>query len=327
MSDLAASSEFPARLKQYLRGTFVKAAFAFVWIGGLAHIPATILLLVMGYTNAAMLGFTLALALYMAPPPSSETMEGIRQWMNASHKYMFKKTSWVPEDPKWSDHAFDGGSPTMIGYHPHGIFCWGFILHGGLLDGVMPLTGLVAHALFLQPLFRYVFETCFKCVGTVSKTSMIERMKRKESFGLLPGGFQEATIMKWGHERVFLKRRQGFVKYALQFGYKLVPAYTFGESDTYWTVCGGLKWRLKLNEWSLPGVMCVGKWWCPAMPRDDCELHTVYGKPIVLPTIQNPSKQDVDHWHQVYMKELVALFDRNKKWASKRGEAAQLEIY
>jgi 1-acyl-sn-glycerol-3-phosphate acyltransferase len=27
---------------------------------------------------------------------------------------------------------------------------------------------------------------------------------------------------------------QGFVKYALQHGYKIYPCYTFGEEKTYW---------------------------------------------------------------------------------------------
>ncbi|CAM9488198.1 unnamed protein product, partial [Heterosigma akashiwo] len=57
-------------------------------------------------------------------------------------------------------------------------------------------------------------------------------MEKGESFGIIPGGFEEATISKLGAQRVYLKKRKGFVKYALKYGYALVPVYTFGESDT-----------------------------------------------------------------------------------------------
>lgn len=35
------------------------------------------------------------------------------------------------------------------------------------------------------------------------------------------GGFQEATLYTRGHHKIFLKSRKGFIKYALQFGYKV----------------------------------------------------------------------------------------------------------
>ena len=42
--------------------------------------------------------------------------------------------------------------------------------------------------------------------------------------------FQEATITCKDVDRVYIKDRKGFVKYALQYGYDLVPSYTFGDA-------------------------------------------------------------------------------------------------
>jgi len=53
----------------------------------------------------------------------------------------------------------------------------------------------------------------------------------KSSLALLPGGFQEATLCSHGKDRVYVKKRAGFVKCCLMRGHSIVPCYTFGESD------------------------------------------------------------------------------------------------
>ena len=46
---------------------------------------------------------------------------------------------------------------------------------------------------------------------------------------------EEVALYTKGRERAYLKKRAGFIKYALQHGYLVQPAYTFGESDMYVT--------------------------------------------------------------------------------------------
>lgn len=46
----------------------------------------------------------------------------------------------------------------------------------------------------------------------------------------VPVRSQEATITCKDVDRVYIKERKGFVKYALEYGYDLVPAYTFGDA-------------------------------------------------------------------------------------------------
>ena len=82
---------------------------------------------------------------------------------------------------------------------------------------------------------------------------------------------------------------QGFIKYGLEFGYKLVPVYTFGESDTYYNPPGLYGLRLWLNAYGVPTVLPWGEWWCPILPRFNTQVHSVAAKPIALPRIPKPT--------------------------------------
>ncbi|CAH0518645.1 unnamed protein product [Peronospora belbahrii] len=54
-------------------------------------------------------------------------------------------------------------------------------------------------------------------------------MRTGQNLCLLPGGFQVATLYQRGKHRVYIQKRFGFIKLALQHGYNIYPAYTFGE--------------------------------------------------------------------------------------------------
>lgn len=63
---------------------------------------------------------------------------------------------------------------------------------------------------------------------------------------------------------------------ALQYGYTVVIAFTFGESDLY----RSLRVMRPLNLWLVKRFGFVlpifaGCWWCPLLPRTDVQLHTV----------------------------------------------------
>ena len=95
-------------------------------------------------------------------------------------------------------------------YHPHGIYSWGFIASGSWRPHYykIGLTGLIANALVHAPFFRLL---CTKIMGGIEgadKGTMLRKMKKGESFGLIPGGFEEASTSCPGKDRVFLKKRK-----------------------------------------------------------------------------------------------------------------------
>jgi len=61
----------------------------------------------------------------------------------------------------------------------------------------------------------------------------------------------------------------------------------------------------------IPGVIFFSKFLF--FPNYDLDLFSVIGKPIVLPQISEPTNEEIDHYHQVYVDSLKSLYDRYKK--------------
>lgn len=148
-------------------------------------------------------------------------------------------------------------------------------------------------------------------------------MKNNESFGLLPGGFYEAALFEYGKDFVYLKNKKGFIKYALRFGYQIVPAYTFGECKTYKNLLRYLsnKYQFvdKIIKWlsanNMPAVMFFGgyPWFNPLLPYSKgVGIHTIHGEAIEIPKLDDPTQNDIDKYHKIYCDKLRQLFDRNK---------------
>jgi len=249
----------------------------------------------------------------------------------------------------------------MLCYHPHGALSVGFAWNGAHTSktDVYKVTWLVVDILPKLPIMGYVVNW-FGNMRGVSPPVMRRFLESGRNVGLIPGGFEEATIMKRGVERVYLRRRKGFVKYALRYGYNLHPACerarktirerardqshapqrckhpastcrrslradTFGESDTYLTFHWFVKARLALNRFKLPAIAVFGDPLFPLFPRPDTRINTFVGDALVLPHLPEPTDAQVDEWHTRYIEALQALFD-SKKAAVGKPEAV-LEIW
>jgi len=241
-------------------------------------------------------------------------------------------------------------SKTLFLFHPHGVLSGGWTANGCYsrlfnelageepppLDGSAPSARTTGPVFLINRLLSDV-SSFFKLLCDVSgrlesasKENMIRLMVEERNICIIPGGLEEAALFKYGKERVYLKKRKGVVKYALQHGYALTPVYTFGESRTFHTFTGLLKWRIKFTETTgIPTCYMYGspKWFSPVpiFPHYDAYLHTYVGAPLQLPKISEPSRDDVDKWHGAYVQALQDLFDAKK---DEVGEPhAQLEIW
>eukprot|EP00439_Symbiodinium_sp_Y106_P023137 s3519_g2.t2 len=212
-----------------------------------------------------------------------------------------------------------GSGNRFFACHPHGIlsvgFCsnvvWGRKFHevvghcNYLIDPTLRNKGLLAK------FFLDAFEGPHGAIRDTRATTIQNLMEKGESISMTPGAYQEATCFSHGFERVALRQRKGFVKYCLRYGYRLHPVYTFGESETYFTL-------------GIPTVCFWGLPWCPLLPRRHVKLLTFVGPALELPKVSEPSTQQVDEWHGKYMEALRELFDRHKAEAGK--PSAVLEI-
>jgi len=121
-------------------------------------------------------------------------------------------------------------------------------------------------------------------------------------------------------ERVYLTRRKGFVKAAIQSGAPLVPVYHLGASQLLsFSGNGGLsrKWRLT--------VACYwGKAGLPLPRRHD--IISLVGKPIPVKQCDSPDQATIDGLHARFTTALVALFDQHKHLLGPEWAAKELEV-
>ena len=68
-------------------------------------------------------------------------------------------------------------------------------------------------------------------VRPIDKANIHKLLGAKNSVVLVPGGNTECRVMKHGQETLYLRKRLGFVRLAINHGAPLVPAFAFGQTD------------------------------------------------------------------------------------------------
>ena len=214
----------------------------------------------------------------------------------------------------------------LLSYHPHGVFPVNYYLSGACCEPLFRVNPnirfLIASALYNAPLWKFLVSWLDK-FDSAEKKSMTNLMEQRKDIALLPGGFEEATIYRYGVHRIYLKKRTGFIKYALKYGYTLIPVYTFGEELNYYNLPGFYKFRLWLNKFHIPGVVFWGK--LAGLGFSSHKMVTIYGQPLKCPKIENPTSEQVHEYHDMYMSRVKTVFEENKARCGQPD--AQLEIW
>lgn len=124
------------------------------------------------------------------------------------------------------------------------------------------------------------------------------------------GGIAELFKSSRKEERLYLKKRKGFIKVALREGVDIIPVYLFGNTSVLTVMkTGPLANMSRKLQVSL--TYFWGKYYLP-IPRPEKLLY-VRGKPLGLPHILEPTNEDVDKWHVIYCEEVTRLFNENKE--------------
>lgn len=250
--------------------------------------------------------------------------------------YCFPHVITVPALPRSATHAFWGGlqgwfpegmevlyvgttpepepEPPSKGekrkrlfcIHPHGIYTLGAL---ALPDHVPEVRLCIAPYLYhFAPVFRVVAELLGVKLGSTGPRDLKRLMEKENSpMAIVPGGFEEATVTCRFTDRVFLKTRAGFIKYALRHGYDLVPCFTVGDSDMFSNPQGAWKFRWWLNGLSIPAVL---PWGFPVLPLLPKRVHVklAIGPPLHMPHIENPTREEVEKHRKRYVAALQATY-------------------
>lgn len=212
----------------------------------------------------------------------------------------------------------------IFAFFPHGVNSDFRVLMDGMMYSAFPETyakcgaarTLAASILFKIPGIRGL-SLATACVDA-GRATATRCLKKGYSLMLCPGGQDEQIETIHGRERVFLKRRSGFVRLAIIHGVPVVPAYCFGSSDIYYTsrALHGLRcWLVRNLRIALP--LYSGAWGMFAYPTPKgfplpVAQHVVFGDPISFPQVAEPTKEQVDAAHQQFIAALNALFEEHK---------------
>jgi Diacylglycerol acyltransferase len=143
-------------------------------------------------------------------------------------------------------------------FQPHGVISFVGILsavYASVPEFVGQLPTAVADALLYTPILKHVLGI-FNLISA-SKQSLQKTMKKKGVHGtivLYVGGMAELFLSCHTEEKLYLLKRKGFIKLALQEGVDIVPVYLFGNT----TVLSILKTGFLAN---ISRKVCVLLFW------------------------------------------------------------------
>lgn len=289
-----------------------------LWLGWMGFDICTIIYLIV---FAGTVHHTTVLCIVLAVlllPPSFPSGFGFRlgQWMvPQARKYFGLKTT--VEDEEQLVSLSKSRTPMIFAHEPHGILPFPMITFSPYLHHLRFLncSCLVTSAVFYVPFVRQIYS--WTHCESVDKATFQAKLQRKENFVFCPGGVQEVTMMdptQPDDVLVYLKTRKGFIKLALASGTPIVPSFAFNMDGCYgyWIPGGKLVNKVARAVGVLP-MAFWGRFGVPfGIPKPQ-RIQVVIGKVIHIPKEDEVSKESVDKWHGVFLREIEALYDRHKE--------------
>jgi len=218
----------------------------------------------------------------------------------------------------------------LIGFHPHGVLSLSSILSfaANQCDFQELFPGMDSYMCALPVWFQVPFFREFLMAGGLIPSSrkgikyQLQRPDGGNVVALIVGGAPESLMARPGDVRLFLKKRYGFIKIALQEGCSVVPTFAFGEhqlfiqdenpkgsamrwfQDTIQNYTGGITFPSFHGR----GVLQYDFGMVPFRKP----VYVVVGKPLNFGKIENPNHEEISRFHELYIEELRSLFEKYK---------------
>ncbi|XP_004688316.1 PREDICTED: 2-acylglycerol O-acyltransferase 3 [Condylura cristata] len=259
------------------------------------------------------------------PNQGGRSFQWVKRWTIWKHLrdyYPIKlvKTAELPPDQNY-----------VLGAHPHGVMGTGiatnFSTESNDFSGKFPglrCTVAILAGLFYLPVYRdYLMSMGLCSVNRQNLDFILSRSQRGQAVIILVGGANESLYAAPGEHCLTLRKRKGFVHLALTHGASLVPVYSFGENEIFrMKTFAPDSWQ-RLCQMTFKRIFsfspCIfwgrslfnaNSWGLLPFARP---LTTVVGRPIPVPKRFNPTKEEVDQYHMLYMKALEQLFEEHKE--------------
>mmetsp|Transcript_34748 Transcript_34748/g.58375 ORF Transcript_34748/g.58375 Transcript_34748/m.58375 type:complete len:317 (+) Transcript_34748:332-1282(+) len=219
------------------------------------------------------------------------------------------------------ERVFSGDRPYLIGLEPHSVLPLGMVAfaeNGSVIPKHLDKSGsrgaFATNAIFSSAFVRHLWT--WLGVRSASKSSMTRYLKEGKCCILVPGGVQECLTMEHNVETLFLKKRTGFVKLALTHGAPIVPAFAFGQCNTFGWLRPGppvvpTGFVRSFSRFIGFAPLLFGGRWGSVAPYQTPML-VVVGKPIEVPLVAEPTKEQTQLYLAKYIEAMEALFHEHK---------------
>eukprot|EP00123_Amoebidium_parasiticum_P020522 comp51583_c0_seq1/m.47675 comp51583_c0_seq1/g.47675 ORF comp51583_c0_seq1/g.47675 comp51583_c0_seq1/m.47675 type:complete len:438 (-) comp51583_c0_seq1:312-1625(-) len=226
--------------------------------------------------------------------------------------------------------VLDANKNYIFGYHPHGILSIGaitnFMSSASNVGGIFPEVTI--HVATLVENFKIpILRELIMAMGAIAVSrKSLEYLFSHPGHGqaalIVIGGASEALDARPKTNNLTLNKRRGFVRLALQQGAGMVPVFCFNENDLFRMAVDGdegsylrkIQTKLmKVMGYSIPifhgrGVFQYTFGFIPVRKP----LVTVVGRPVECPKIDNPTEEDVEKYHAMYVANLVEVYNKYK---------------
>lgn len=201
--------------------------------------------------------------------------------------------------------------PMIKCFSPHGILPYSifFTYHPDLHHLFSPATNTltVAQQLFQFPILTHFARDVLHAIPN-HYDAMNDVLRKNHSLLVYMGGIREMMATDHRKEILYIRRRRGIFQLALKYGMPLLPIYTFGLSEVYKR--GRTSLRLPdlfgNEEESIAWMWGVYGTLYPLQKR----LFTVFGTPLEVKKIDQPTQEDIDTLKKRYIEALRSLYLR-----------------
>ncbi|CAL8071294.1 unnamed protein product [Calicophoron daubneyi] len=225
----------------------------------------------------------------------------------------------------------------LLCYHPHGLMGQGALACFGteavgfskVFPGLKPWVA-IHPAFFRAPLMREIVLS----LGSIAATNNeIRYQLDTEMCGdkgnlvtIVPGGGMEMLESRNDSYTLYLNRRYGIFRLALETGSALIPTISFGETKVYTVIAakrGTFFRRIQDYFIEMLGVqtfLFYGNGLAPYRRS----VNVVVGAPIPCDRVPHPTREQIAELKSNYIKSLTSLFEKYKVFFDP--EAGELEM-
>lgn len=288
------------------------------WMGGLTYSIIFAATLANAFQRNIIIAI-FAISLILPPAFPGKLGERIGNWiMKQAEKYFGLKVTIENED---AFHKLNKeGRAVIFATEPHDLLPYGVFVFNSAL-GYLPgqigetVKVLMTGAIFNLPIMKHVYSW----VGgrPVDKKTFRSRLANNLSLAFVPGGVQEVTLIDPRNKDdliLYLRKRKGFIKLALEHGTPIVPVFIFNLDHSFGYVMprGKLVNTIARKIGFLP-LFFWGRFFIPFGIPNPVNISVVFGEPFDIPFEgDNISNESVEKYHAIFLQKTIELFERHK---------------